>query len=454
MAAALAAIRDRAAPQNGTAPGAGPRGPAFRLYALHVNHGIRAAGECAADAEAAASLCASLDIPLAVTAIPPGVVEARAREWGTGLEGAARRFRYGALGEEARRLKARAILTAHTADDLLETILMAFLRGAGPAGLGAMSVIPGSSSRAAGLAPESALRGGCPLVRPLLSLDRPRVLAYLEVRGLSYRTDPSNADERFLRNKIRRRLVPFLDQNFPHWRDPVRRLGETQGMIARFLAEEAEKRLSWEPEPENAPALSVPADAFFSQPEIIREEALFGAIDRIRGSGGEAPLVRGEAGPSRGGPRSPGKEARLPRREALRAFAEGRVKAQDLGAARLERDQTAVRVAPPGERGGGEGGACDRAGFSVLIKRAGVYKLETLTVKAFEPGPAFEDGAAGFFAGYPLALWTRVRRGKVEILAGDRWGKAAVLSPGGGLLWKREKTGAVYFTVSPGQVNG
>jgi len=366
MVAALAAIRDKLAAQNETAA-------PFTLHCLHANHGIRPPESSGADQAASSELCKALGIPFSVTAIPPGTIEGYAQSHGTGIEGAARHFRHAALREEARRLGAAAILVAHTASDRLETILMAFLHGASPAGLGAMS---GYSSP-----DEEAI----PIVRPLLSVDRAAVLAYLKERNLSYRTDETNADETFLRNKIRLRLVPFLDDHFPGWREPVRRLGETQAMTADFLKEEAARRLPWQTEKSpsffrefcsQTAALGIPAEQFFSQPEILREEALFGAIDL---------LTRGE------------ETGKKPRREILRSFARGRETAADLGACRIENNKGRVVVKKTEK-------AVSAAGFSVLIKKPGVYKLKGLTVKASSVQADSSREETGFFAGFPLVL--------------------------------------------------
>ncbi|MDR2551736.1 MAG: tRNA lysidine(34) synthetase TilS [Treponema sp.] len=451
LAAALAAIRERSGPGKG-----------FILRALHVNHGIRSSAECAADAEAAEAFCASIGIPLTVKTIPPGTVKAFARENGTGLEGAARYFRYTALGEEARRTGARAVLTAHTRDDLLETILMAFLRGAGPAGLGALQgrrvSWGGAGFLGAGAPAASSVGVDVPVLRPLLSLGRADVLAYLEARNLAYRTDPSNSDEGFLRNRIRGRLIPLLDECFPGWREPVRRLGETQGMTAAFLADEAALRLPWEEIPGQGgspmdrgsmsprrirrsraaqasgfSALEVSQKLFFSQPEIIREEALFAALDRFSGSS------------------FPGKN---PRREVLRSFILGKTGTCDLGKVRIEGGPFSIRVLPA------KTGKAFEQGFSVLIKRAGVYKLKGLTVEALDPGRRGESAPGEFSAEYPLVLRSS-GPGEVSpgaIIAEDRRGLAAVLGSAG-LIHRRgtadggdnPDTGAASFTVhSPG----
>jgi tRNA(Ile)-lysidine synthase len=414
MAAALSSLRDAAAVSGGGPGGEG----AFFLHALHVNHGIRGAEECNADAEAVSALCASLRIPLTVARVPPGAIAAYARRYGTGIEAAARRFRRRFLREGARKIGAAGIFVAHTAGDRLETILMALLRGSGPGGLGALS---GSAIRT---------NGGFPVWRPLLSLTRAEALAYLEARNIPYRRDPSNMDGRFFRNRVRLILIPFLDGFFPHWREPLGRLGETQAITAAFLSEEAAARLPWT---ETETGLSLGGERFFSQPEILREEALFQALDRL-------------ALKTRGGNKNP-------RRDVIRSFARG-TGAADLGMYRLVHSRgkvTLKRKESPHERG-----------FSVLIKSPGVYKLEALTLTIFEepvpvkppfPGEGSRQDRAGFFAGFPLAVYER--GGK--IIAEDRQGRAAQMTRQG-LVWKRTSpvfagTGMAYVTVIPGGLN-
>ncbi|GHV85373.1 hypothetical protein AGMMS50230_09810 [Spirochaetia bacterium] len=387
MTAALAALRDA--------------GAAIVLTAVHVNHGIRAAADCAGDEAAAAALCKGLNIPLAVKTIPPGLIEAYAHKRGTGIEGAARHFRHRALQEEARRSGARVILIAHTRDDRLETTLMALLRGAGPAGLGAMAEYREGKTR------DSVT---IPILRPLLSLGRADVLAYLKERRFMYRDDATNKDEHFLRNRVRCKLIPLLDQHFPRWRKPVQRLGETQAMTAVFLAEEAARLLPWKEEPDPpgvkpGSRLVMAAEVFFSQPEILREEVLFGALDRI------AVWRQNQ-------------KQRSFRREVLRSFCRGETSALDLGnGIRLElaggkialyRETPAASIPDPAESMPNPAG---ERGLSLLIKNPGVYKLEGLTVRAAEGfgiDAAAEETVSGqgFFASFPLAVC--FSRGKIQ----------------------------------------
>jgi tRNA(Ile)-lysidine synthase len=187
--------------------------------------------------------------------------------------------------------------------------------------------------------------------------------------------------------------------------------------MAAFLEEEAELRLPWEnlgiSAGENT-GLSLAAETFFSQPEIIREEALFQALDKLVSNGDG--YVTGKK----------------PRREVLRSFVRGRAAALDLGNCRLESSGSHITL-------GAEKRLFDK-GFSVLIKNPGIYKLEALTIKAFKLH-VDSCGETGFFAEYPLV----VRSWKGKILVEDKKGKAAVLAPKG-LVWKRESSaGAMAY---------
>ncbi len=164
----------------------------FRLHVAHLDHGLR--GEAgAADAAFVREVAASLGLPATVKHLPPGALAARGRS----LQEAARAARYAFLAEAAEGVGATRIAVAHTADDVAETVLMNLLRGSGPAGL-------------RGIPPIRDRR----IIRPLLTVRRQQVEAFARARRLRFRLDPSNADPRFLRNRIRQRLLPFLEKEF------------------------------------------------------------------------------------------------------------------------------------------------------------------------------------------------------------------------------------------------
>ncbi|HYR79396.1 MAG TPA: tRNA lysidine(34) synthetase TilS, partial [Candidatus Dormibacteraeota bacterium] len=158
--------------------------------AAHLNHRIRAL-ESDRDENFVRELCARLGVELRV---------ARARGLDAGsanLEERARDARYRFLNSAADAIGADYIALAHHADDQAETVLMRMLRGAGIAGLAAMSE-----------------RGPTRLVRPMLGLYRAEILAYLHARGIAFVEDSSNRSPEILRNRIRTELIPMLERDY------------------------------------------------------------------------------------------------------------------------------------------------------------------------------------------------------------------------------------------------
>ena len=148
-----------------------------RVSALHVNYGLRDGSS--GDEEFVRELCAGLGVPLFAERValgedPSGNLQERARD-----------ARY-ALAE---RLTEGDYAAAHTASDQAETVLYR------------LAVSPGSRALY-GMAPR---RGR--LVRPLLGVTREEVRSYLRSRGLEWREDPSNADRRFARARVRHDLI-------------------------------------------------------------------------------------------------------------------------------------------------------------------------------------------------------------------------------------------------------
>jgi tRNA(Ile)-lysidine synthase len=337
----------------------------FILHCLHVDHGIRSAAESRGDREFVEDLCKKQDVPWRTAVVPPGRINRRAKEQGIGLEAAARIYRRRAWNREARRINAAAILTAHTRDDLLETVLMRILRGSGPAGLAAMPLRRGR------------------MLRPLLELSRAGVLRYLADKGISYRTDQSNGDNRFLRNLIRNRLIPLLDDCFPRWRTGLLSLAETQRLTADFLISEAERRIPWE-EVRDGGGFQTGAEVFFALPPILREEALFQGIDKFQA---------GRFG-RRG--RGSGENPAPVKRSNLRTFSRGTCPALDLGFCRLRKTPSRVFLVPQDTR--------DReAGFSLLIKAPGFYKLKGVTLELI-PDFFSDPEGPGFFVFLPMIV--------------------------------------------------
>lgn len=200
-------------------------GGAGRLFVAHVNHGLRPA-EATDDEKWLVNYCKKLDVPLETCHVD---VAALAAQQGDGLEAAARQARYEFLRRSSERLGARFVALAHTADDQVETVLQRLVRGTGLAGL-------------AGMPRQRSLSPTATLVRPLLSARRQDVLNYLAEIGQDFRTDASNLDRRFTRNRLRHDLLPLLRSRFNADVDEaVLRLAEQANESQQLVSQLAEE---------------------------------------------------------------------------------------------------------------------------------------------------------------------------------------------------------------------
>jgi tRNA(Ile)-lysidine synthase len=163
-----------------------------KLLAVTVDHGLRP--EAAREAATVKRLAQSLGVP-------HRTLHWRGRKPRTGLQEAARIARYQLLGQAASRAGFAHILTAHTLDDQAETVLFRLARGSGIFGLTGMA-------HAAPL-PLDGVREIF-LVRPLLRVTKARLITTLKAAGIDYVHDPSNADPRFTRARLRQELMPAL----------------------------------------------------------------------------------------------------------------------------------------------------------------------------------------------------------------------------------------------------
>lgn len=179
-----------------------------QIQVAHFNHGWRGA-ESDADEAFVCALCQRLNVPLIVGRAEHHHVAAASTSGGsldlvsppTKTEESARKLRYEFLTKTAHHYAARYVLTAHTANDRVETMLHNLFRGTGLSG-----VVGPSLHRSLG--PELVL------VRPLLGCWRGQIESYLQELGQDFRVDSSNADVTFQRNYLRQALLPELRERF------------------------------------------------------------------------------------------------------------------------------------------------------------------------------------------------------------------------------------------------
>lgn len=203
-----------------------------RLHLAHVNHGIRG-DEANRDEQFCRALAEHYGLPLHVLHAD---VPATAAASGESLEMVARRIRYDYFAELMRKHCLPILLTAHHADDNLETVLFHLIRGTGLCGLG--GIAPVRSFEQAG----DRIGGRAPVVvRPLLSMSKQDILQTCRDEHLEFVTDSTNADVHYARNRLRCEVLPSLATIVEHPERQVVRncatLREDEELLRRLAAE-------------------------------------------------------------------------------------------------------------------------------------------------------------------------------------------------------------------------
>lgn len=202
----------------------------FELTVVHVEHGIRGQ-ESMEDAVFVEELCLSLSVPCHVVHCS---VPELASSGGLSVEEAARTARYQAFEDMRRRLTADVTAVAHNENDQAETVLWNLLRGSGLKGLGGMQPV----------------REG--VIRPLLFTSRADIERILRERGVGYRTDRTNLETEYTRNRLRLEILPYMEEHLnrgavKHIAESSESLREAQDYIARRTAEAAGRCISGVP---------------------------------------------------------------------------------------------------------------------------------------------------------------------------------------------------------------
>ncbi len=165
--------------------------PEGTLGAAHFNHGLRG-DESDRDESFVKDLCAKLEVPFFSEKAD---ISAAAAAEKSGIEECARKYRYEFLNRVAEKERYNYICVAHNRGDNAETVFMHILRGCSVDGLAGMPYRAGN------------------IIRPLLDIDRREIAGYLRLEGQDFITDSSNADNTYLRNRVRNVIIPFISDN-------------------------------------------------------------------------------------------------------------------------------------------------------------------------------------------------------------------------------------------------
>ena len=253
----------------------------FSLSAVHVEHGIR--GEASReDAQFVADLCVAYQIPLQTYEVD---VPEYAKKKGIGLEEAARILRYDCYQKEVLRHGSAKgtvkVALAHHADDNAETFLFQMVRGSGLDGL-------------SGMQPKREFGERAQIIRPLLVVDRSQIEEYLGEIGQDYRTDETNFDTEYSRNRIRHDILPALQQintaAVAHINQSAARLRQ----VSEYLAVEVKKAgkqccLAMED------GILIKKEEWEKLPELIRSELVCDVLAEASGSSKDIGAVHIDA---------------------------------------------------------------------------------------------------------------------------------------------------------------
>ncbi len=357
--------------------------------AAHLNHGLRGA-RAAEDARHAARVAAALHIPFVSETLS---VAAFRRTCRMSPEEAGRVVRHRFLQQAAADGGYNRIALGHHRDDDAESLLMRFLRGSGPLGL-------------SGIPPQGrGVEGDIPVIRPLLRVPRAEIQAFVQRNDIPVREDESNADRRFLRNRIRHELMPLLKSAYnPRLDEGLSRMAQLMREEETWLGELTTQTLEALLVAEHGTSLVLDRRGLEACPPALQRRVLRAAVVRCKGDLRHMGFVPLEAirrfavqGPREGAldlPDALALRGRADRLELVRR--PGRGRAQQPGPAI---PRFAYRVASPGRLAISEAGVVMVFALLARPPHEGVYGSGQqtaffdmdqlrfpLTVRNFQPG--------------------------------------------------------------------
>lgn len=233
------------------------------LEVVHMEHGIRGK-ESLQDAEYVENLCREWKIPFHLYRRNIPVL---AKEWKCSEEEAGRRVRYEAFEEVRRRTGAEKIAVAHNQDDQAETILFNLARGSGLRGL--CGILPVRDR----------------IIRPLLCLSRREIEEILKEAQIGFRTDATNQEEIYTRNKIRLNILPLLEAELNSSASlHIAQAGERLWKLESYFQQEAARRADLLCRKENGRIL-LDREAFLKEPEALQDYILRECLNRTDSGG-------------------------------------------------------------------------------------------------------------------------------------------------------------------------
>jgi tRNA(Ile)-lysidine synthase len=276
----------------------------FELFLGHFNHKLRQKAD--EDEQFVRRVAKKYSLPLHVGSKD---VRSYARQKKLNIEETGRELRYDFLKKTALKIGGAKIATGHTMTDQAETFLMRLMRGSGLRGLGGIfPLVEGM------------------IIRPLIHVEHKDIEAYLKGKGIKFRIDESNLDRRFLRNRIRLDLIPYIQEDFePEIVSSLGRIAsiirEEDGLLEKIAQETTKKAVL-----KKNNRISLEVKPLSSLPRALARRVVRNFISELRGnlreiSFGDVESVLG----LREGKEFPLRKDHVLRREKDQIFLKGRI---------------------------------------------------------------------------------------------------------------------------------
>lgn len=231
----------------------------LQIKVITVNHFVRPESETCGDVDFVKSYCEKLskngiNLELFISELKRGEVFEVAENRNCGIEESARFLRYQKFDEFIKKNNLKYLCLAHNQNDQIETLVMRFLQG---------------SSANYGIRSQRKN-----YIRPLLNISRSEIETYLKEKNILWRTDSTNFDTNYLRNKIRLKVIPFFNKEFPGWQNAVLKGGEKQLEQNDFINQILEKVPINFVEDFSQKCVKILDDDFFSFPKGLQIQIL------------------------------------------------------------------------------------------------------------------------------------------------------------------------------------
>ncbi|MFH0797054.1 MAG: tRNA lysidine(34) synthetase TilS [Candidatus Omnitrophota bacterium] len=254
----------------------------FTLFSAHLDHGLRPGSE--KDRKFCVELCDKYRIPIQTkkVSLKP-----------TASEETSRKVRYNFLASAAEHFSCHSIATGHNQDDQSETVLLRLIRGTGLQGLAGIKPRRPLSTAYRGrpLSPQSKIY----IMRPFLPVSREEITGFLKTKKSRFMTDSTNREDKYLRNKIRHKLLPLLTSYNPKFKETLSRLTEILSADYQYISNQASSFVEKTQGSGAIPALSMlgqvygtsikfPLKEFSTLPLALQREVIRQAVSTLSGT--------------------------------------------------------------------------------------------------------------------------------------------------------------------------